>query len=275
MNAVVFALLAITPLVAGHGYLASINVDGTTYKGNTPSSSSISSVIRTIDDIGPVKGTDNKYLACGQNAQKAAEVASAKPGSTVSFKWVNNNGGNWIHEVGPLLTYMASCGSAGCKSFDHSQAEWFKIEEDGLRSDGTWAMQDLYEGKSATVTLPSNIKAGEYLIRHELIALHTAATVGGAEFYPACAQLSVGGSGSGTPDQTVSFPGAYGDHDAGILIDAYDMTGGYKFPGPAVSNLAGKTAAGLAVVANSTAEGEECDPDVMPRRLSRVMRSLA
>ncbi len=116
MNAVVFALLAVTPLVAGHGYLASINVDGTTYKGNTPGSSSsespsfiyvvtpshadvalslaVSSVIRTIDDIGPVKGTDNKYLACGQNAQKAANVASAEPGSTVSFKWVNNNGGN-------------------------------------------------------------------------------------------------------------------------------------------------------------------------------------
>ncbi len=182
----------------------------------------------------------------------------------------------WIHEVGPLLTYMASCGSAGCKNFDHSQAEWFKIEQDGLRSDGTWAMQDLYEGKSATVKLPSNIKPGEYLIRHELIALHTAATVGGAEFYPACAQLSVGGSGSGTPDKTVSFPGAYSDRDPGILIDAYDMTGDYKFPGPAISNLAGKSAAGMAVAANSTAEEEEeCDPEVMPRRLSRVMRSLA
>ncbi|KAI0688486.1 glycosyl hydrolase family 61-domain-containing protein [Cerioporus squamosus] len=173
----------------------------------------------------------------------------------------------WIHEVGPLLTYMASCGSAGCKSFDHSQAEWFKIEEDGLRSDGTWAMQDLYEGKSATVTLPPNIKAGEYLIRHELIALHTAATVGGAEFYPACAQLSVGGSQTGTPNETVSFPGAYTDRDAGILIDAYDMTGDYPFPGPAISNLAGKTVAARDAIANSTA----LPPS---RRVSRTMRSL-
>ena len=56
--------------------------------------SPVSSVIRGIDDISPVKGTDNKYLACGQNAQKAARVASAQPGSTVSFKWVNIAGGN-------------------------------------------------------------------------------------------------------------------------------------------------------------------------------------
>ena len=40
MNAIFFALLAITPLVAGHGYLASITVDGTAYRGNTPGSNS-------------------------------------------------------------------------------------------------------------------------------------------------------------------------------------------------------------------------------------------
>ncbi|RPD58202.1 glycoside hydrolase [Lentinus tigrinus ALCF2SS1-7] len=269
MNAILFALLAITPLVAGHGYLASITVDGATYEGNTPSSNSVSSVIRMIDDIDPVKGADNQYLACGQNAQKAAKVASANPGSSVSFKWVNSAGGNWIHEVGPLMTYMASCGSGGCTSFDHSNAEWFKIEESGLRSDGTWAMADLAAGKSATITLPSNIKSGEYLIRHELLALHTAQALGGAEFYPACAQLSVGGSKTGTPDGTVSLPGAYSDTDPGILVDVYDLSGSYQFPGPAVSNLAGNTARDVveSAAVNSTAAQ-------LPRRMSRVMRSV-
>lgn len=47
-----------------------------------------------IDDVSPVKGATNKYLSCGQNAQKTSTVASAKPGSKVSFKWVNGVGGN-------------------------------------------------------------------------------------------------------------------------------------------------------------------------------------
>ena len=47
-----------------------------------------------ISDIGPVKGTNNTNLGCGLDAQKAAAVAAAQPGSTVSFEWVSNTGGN-------------------------------------------------------------------------------------------------------------------------------------------------------------------------------------
>ncbi len=51
----------------------------------------------------------------------------------------------------------------------------------------------------------------------QLIALQIAVSLGGAEFYPSCTQVRVGGSGSGVPNATVSFPGAYQDSDAGIL----------------------------------------------------------
>ena len=114
---------------------------------------------------------------------------------------------------------MASCGSAGCANFDSSKAQWFKIEEAGLQKDGTWAQAALMQGKPAVVQLPSNIAPGEYLIRHEIIALHTAMTLGGAEFYPSCAQLKVSGSATGKPAKTVSLPGAYKDTDPGILVD--------------------------------------------------------
>ena len=178
------------------------------------------------------------------------------------------------------MTYMASCGSSGCASFDHSNAKWFKIEQYGLRTDGTWGMADLYNGKSVTITLPTNIKAGQYLLRHELLALHTAQAVGGAEFFPACAQIAVGGSKIGTPDETVSFPGAYSDRDAGILIDAYDLTGPYQFPGPDVSNLAGKTVPGsgetpVARAVVETASVNGTTSTAVPRQVSRVMRSHA
>ena len=62
-----------------------------------------------ISDVSPVKGATNKFLSCGQNAQKAALVADAKPGSTVSFQWVNGQGGN----VSPSsLTSIHSIGEA-------------------------------------------------------------------------------------------------------------------------------------------------------------------
>jgi hypothetical protein len=44
-------------------------------------------------------------------------------------------------------------------------------------------------------------------------------TEGKAEFYPSCQQINVGGNGTGapTPDELLSFPGAYSDDDPGIF----------------------------------------------------------
>lgn len=108
-------------------------------------------------------------------------------------------------------------------------------------SDGSLAScTDQYipvNGDSYTLTLPSNLSPGGYLIRHEvspgtmppcveayslthslqIIALHLAVTMGGAEFYPSCTQIQVGGNGNGQPNQTVHFPGAYSDSDPGIF----------------------------------------------------------
>ena len=94
-------------------------------------------------------------------------------------------------------------------------------------------------GKPASVTLPTQVAPGDYLVRHEIIALHLAMTLGGAEFYPSCTQIRVGGSQTGTPNQTVSFPGAYNDNDPGIYDPSMCSRGApYTFPGGPVSNLA-------------------------------------
>ena len=96
----------------------------------------------------------------------------------------------------------------------------------------------LVNGSPVTLTLPTDIAPGEYLVRQEIIALHLAQTEGGAEFYPSCTQINVGGSQTGTPNQTVSFPGAYSDTDPGILVpNVFDAGATYIFPGPPVSNL--------------------------------------
>ena len=121
------------------------------------------------------------------------------------------------------------------------------------------------QGDSYSLLLPDNLRPGDYLIRHEIIALHLAVTRGGAEFYPSCTQIRVGGSGTGTPSDTVTFPGAYSDNDPGIFdptvstevylekpllsrscspadvlsaLQVFDNDSTYVFPGPAISNLA-------------------------------------
>lgn len=82
--------------------------------------------------------------------------------------------------------------------------------------------------------IPSCIASGEYLVRVEHIGLHGAATEGGAQFYVACAQVSVSGGGSTIPTGLVSFPGAYKSTDPGILFQLYWPTPtSYTNPGPA------------------------------------------
>ena len=71
----------------------------------------------------------------------------------------------------------------------------------------------------ANVTIPSTIAPGNYILRSELISLQNAMSEYGAEFYPGCIQLSIGGSGTGAPtsSEECQFPGCYSDTDPGIL----------------------------------------------------------
>ncbi|KAJ3551901.1 hypothetical protein NM688_g4443 [Phlebia brevispora] len=209
--------------VSAHGFVSQIGIDGKWYPGSPPSNYSPSkgpSPIRQISDINPVKGSSNPDLMCGLSAQKAELVVPANPGSVFSVQWVGSTTGasNWPHNTGPLMTYMASCGSTSCSEFDPTGAKWFKIDELGLKSDGsTWYQSDIMNGDAYEVTLPQNLAPGGYLIRHEIIALQLATSLGGAEFYPMCTQVMIGGSGNGVPSPTVSFPGAYSDNDPGIF----------------------------------------------------------
>ena len=129
--------------------------------------------------------------------------------------------------MGPMMTYMASCGSTTCDKFDSTTAKWFKIQEIGLDSSSPsgWVQAYLMNGTPANITLPSNLAPGNYLLRHEIIALHLGNIMGGAEFYPSCSQIIVGGSGTGQPsdDELVSLPGAYSDNDPGIYVPSVSL----------------------------------------------------
>ncbi|KAF8755073.1 Glycoside Hydrolase Family 61 [Rhizoctonia solani] len=116
-----------------------------------------------------------------------------------------------------------------------SEASWFKVAETGLVSKDYWGT-DVMNANCGKVefTIPADLPAGNYLIRAEVIALHVAGSVGGAQLYMSCYQINVTGGGAASP-ATVKFPGAYSPTDPGILFNIYGSYNSYTIPGPAVS----------------------------------------
>jgi hypothetical protein len=78
------------------------------------------------------------------------------------------------------------------------------------------------ENAGYSYTIPLCLKPGYYLVRHEIIALHSAWGSNGAQFYPNCHQLNVIGSGDVVPMDLVSLPGAYKPDDPGVLINVWN-----------------------------------------------------
>jgi cellulase len=78
--------------------------------------------------------------------------------------------------------------------------------------------------------IPSDIKPGTYVVRTELLALHTNSPsfamtpLGGPEFYLGCFNVEVIGNGTVTPEG-VTFPGAYKKGDQGLTFAPYYGTG--------------------------------------------------
>jgi len=97
------------------------------------------------------------------------------------------------------------------------------------------------QGASWTVTIPAGLKPGEYLLRHEILGLHVAGTRMGAQFYPACVQIKVGGNGEKSLPGGVGLPGAYDPDDKeGVLVQLWQVQAGqrgYTPPGGAVKTI--------------------------------------
>jgi cellulase len=132
---------------------------------------------------------------------------------------------------------MAPC-NGPCSSFKGDSGQpWFKISQSGYNN-GVWASDALSNNNhSSTVQIPRNLVPGEYLLRHEIIALHGGGSLNGAQFYPVCVQLTVTGSGTFKPVGNVGFPGTYGQRDPGILFSPYQgeaANKAYVIPGGAV-----------------------------------------
>jgi hypothetical protein len=143
--AVVFSVSLVTSVV-GHGWVGTLHVGGKAYKGNQPleqAPNGAPSVVRQIANNLPVKDVSLPDLTCGRSAKPAMLAAATQPGDTVLINWHTLTGdGNWFHNVGPMMTYLAKC-DANCAGYDASKARWFKIAEQGQDGNGNWAQAKL------------------------------------------------------------------------------------------------------------------------------------
>lgn len=250
-------VLGSAALVAGHGYVSGAVVDGTYYGGylvdQYPYSNDPPEVIAWSEDetdLGYIDGTgySSSNIICHKDAQPGALSAPVKAGGSVELQWTD-----WpTSHHGPVITYLANC-NGDCSDVDKTTLKFFKIDQGGLIDDsdvpGTWATDKLISNNnSRTITIPSTIESGNYVLRHEIIALHSAGNKDGAQNYPQCLNLKVTGGGSDSPSGTLGTE-LYKDTDPGILVNIYTSLSSYTIPGPAL--YTGGASSGSATVTSA------------------------
>ncbi|KAL9474330.1 hypothetical protein ACSS6W_008710 [Trichoderma asperelloides] len=226
-NLLVSALTVATGVV-GHGHVNNIIVNGVYYEGYDPTSFPYQPNPPIV--VGwTAADTDNGFVSpdayqspdiiCHKNATNARGHASVKAGDSVLFQWVPVP---WPHP-GPVLDYLANC-NGECETVDKTTLKFFKIDGIGLLSGanpGNWASDVLIANNNTwVVQIPEDLETGNYVLRHEIIALHSAEEADGAQNYPQCFNLAVTGTGSLQPTGVLATE-LYQESDPGILFNIY------------------------------------------------------
>ncbi|KAF2120315.1 glycoside hydrolase [Lophiotrema nucula] len=238
-------ILTATHTVWAHGWIDVWTISGQNYTGFNPTTAPWVPDQGTIawpawnTDTGPVysKNVNSPDIICSINATNSKTYATPiAAGHTLSFHWTV-----WPDSHhGPIISYLAAC-NGDCTKVDKQQLKWFKIAEMGQASygegsgkAGTWADDKLRSAGGAwSVTIPSSIKAGNYVLRNEILALHSAYDVGAAQLYPQCANINITGGGNATPSGVVGTS-LYSVNDSGIHYNIYNDEAKpvYQIPGP-------------------------------------------
>ena len=165
-------------------------------------------------DYNPIMQASSPKMTCngGTKAQLSAPIEAGK---NITAVWKQ-----WTHEQGPVMVWLYKCKGefAGCTGQGKG---WFKIDQMGLYgkvlNSNQWGTGVVYKTKEWSSVIPKNIAPGNYLIRHELIALHQANT---PQFYPECAQIVISGSGTALPPENYTFtiPTYAPQSDPGITV---------------------------------------------------------
>jgi hypothetical protein len=109
---------------------------------------------------------------------------------------------------GWTATYLAPC-NGDCKDAEKTELEFFKIHEsalidyrDGRYSSGQaqgqtgfWGTDAIFydKGNAQSVTIPSEIPSGNYVLRTEVVSIHNNGDVGNRQFWPQAFNIRVTG----------------------------------------------------------------------------------
>jgi cellulase len=233
----------LTGLVSAHGYVSGIKVNG----GSVIAGANPNWYYLPADQIPVTPGwkalnQDNGFvepnsfgssdIACHKSAKPGQAYVSAQAGDTLTLIW-----NTWPDShKGPVINYIAPC-SGECTSASPGSLSFAKISQAALLSGsnpGTWATDTLIaQGFSSDVKLPSSLAPGNYVLRHEIIALHAAGSANGAQAYPQCINVKITSGGSAKPsgEAATAF---YKANDPGILFNLYGSFSSYPIPGPSV-----------------------------------------
>jgi cellulase len=188
--------------------------------------------IRMPPSNNPVTDVNSNDLVCNVGGTSGSGVATvaAKAGDSITVQWDQST------HPGPITHFLYGPVSSAA-STSGVGAGWYKIDEVDYEN-GKWANEIMSAVQMKhTFNLPARLPSGEYLLRSEMLALHGAQSVNGAQFYIGCAQLKITGPG-GSCSPKISLPGAYKAQDANIYIpnfyNGFNPTT-YVAPGGAVA----------------------------------------
>ncbi|CAI6095629.1 unnamed protein product [Clonostachys chloroleuca] len=260
---VLASALAGAVAVSAHGYAKGLTVNGVYYAGYDVTSAPYQANPPTVIGWG-TSATDLGFVApdafssgdivCHRDGTNAKGHATVAAGDKLYISW-----NTWPEShKGPVIDYLANCGDAGCETVEKTSLKFFKIAEagliDGSSTPGVYAADELIDNNLGwMVEIPSDIAPGNYVLRHEIIALHSGGNANGAQNYPQCFNLKITGSGTSNPEG-VPATELYTANDAGILFSIYGSVSSYPIPGPAL--IAGASAiqqASSAATATGTA----------------------
>lgn len=157
-------------------------------------------------------------------------------------------------------------------SINVNDLEFFKFAQDIVDDAGIWANVRMIDKTNGTwtATIPADIKPGNYIVRHEIAALHFSLATSpgfemlpvGPQFYMTCFNVRVTGDGDAQP-KGVRFPGAYRADEPGIRFDVRGGEDGRRYTplGPKVykSRYSVQLPEKEVTVVSPTGGGEEAD----------------
>ncbi|KAL5533913.1 hypothetical protein ACEPAG_373 [Sanghuangporus baumii] len=221
-----FVFVAFASECLAHYTFPSLIVDGST----TPQWVNVRRT-NNYNTQAPVTDVNSLDIRCYDTQEPGtAQTVTVSAGSTIGF-----SADQAVYHQSTTNIYAAKAPS-DVDGWAGDGEVWFKLWELPPVTNGGQSITFPSEGmQNFEFTLPSALPSGQYLLRMENIAIHTASSYGGAQFYISCGQINVVDGGNGTPGPLVAFPGAYTGYEPGILINIYyPIPANYTQPGPPV-----------------------------------------